>query len=165
MEETRNNCQSPLVWGSMQDLISWCFNDHENGEESAQNWNPAVPARSPCSRKHMYRPVWSLPMNIWMIQRKTEWKCNGQMKPKPSSLASTQLAVFEGGGMLPMTPRTPSPPSNIEVETLYFGGVFMLRGQDNCTACTLLALTCAARFRAANLLAYFNHIIIWLKKK
>ncbi len=28
---------------------------------------------------------------------------------KSSSLASTQLAVFGGGGMLPMTPRTPSP--------------------------------------------------------
>ncbi len=33
-----------------------------------------------------------------------------------------------------MTPRTPSPPSNIEVETLRFGGVFQQRGQDNCTA-------------------------------
>ncbi len=33
--------------------------------------------------------------------------------------------------MLPMTPRTPSPPSNMEVETLCFGGVFLLRGQDN----------------------------------
>ncbi len=28
-----------------------------------------------------------------------------------------------------MTPITPSPPSNMEVETLYFGGVFLLRGQ------------------------------------
>ncbi|XP_073701017.1 coagulation factor XIII B chain-like isoform X1 [Garra rufa] len=35
------------------------------------------------------------------------------MRPKSSSLVSTQLAVF-GGGLLPMTPRTPSPPSNIE---------------------------------------------------
>ncbi len=35
--------------------------------------------------------------------------------------------------MLSMTPRIPSPPSNMEVETLYFGGVFLLRGQDNCT--------------------------------
>ncbi len=33
-----------------------------------------------------------------------------------------------------MTPRTPSPPSNMEVETLCFRGVFLLRGQDNCTA-------------------------------
>ncbi len=36
--------------------------------------------------------------------------------------------------MLPMTPRTPSPPSNMEVETLCLGGVFLLRGQYNCTA-------------------------------
>ncbi len=56
------------------------------------------------------------------------------MRPKSSSLASTQLAMFGGGEMLPMTPRTPSPPSNMELETLCFGGVFLLRGQDNCTA-------------------------------
>ncbi len=37
MEETQNNCQFPSDWGSMQDLTSWSFNDHENGEESAQN--------------------------------------------------------------------------------------------------------------------------------
>ncbi len=36
MKETQNNCQSPSVWGSMQDLTSWSFKDHENGEESAQ---------------------------------------------------------------------------------------------------------------------------------
>ncbi len=30
--------KSPSVWGSMQDLTSWSFNDHENGEESAQNY-------------------------------------------------------------------------------------------------------------------------------
>ncbi len=78
----------------------------------------------------MYRPLGSLPM----IQRRTGWKCCGQMRPISSSLASTQLAVLGGGGMLPMTPRTPSPPSNMEVETLCFRGVFLLRGQDNCTA-------------------------------
>ncbi len=32
---------------------------------------------------------------IWMIQRRTGWKCCGQMRPKSSSLASTQLAVLE----------------------------------------------------------------------
>ncbi len=69
-----------------------------------------------------------------MIQRRTGWKCCGQMRPKSSSLASIQLTVFGGGGMLAMTPRTPSPPSNMEVETLCFRGVFLLRGQDNCTA-------------------------------
>ncbi len=40
--------------------------------------------------------------------------------------------------MLPMTPRTPSPPSNMEVEALCFGGVFLLGGQDNCTASNLV---------------------------
>ncbi len=38
MEEKINNCQSPSDWGSMQDLTSWSFNDHENGEGSAQNY-------------------------------------------------------------------------------------------------------------------------------
>ncbi len=33
----QNNCQSPSDWGSMQDL-TLSFNDHENGEESAQNY-------------------------------------------------------------------------------------------------------------------------------
>ncbi len=33
----KHNCQSPSDWGSMQDLTSWSFNDHESGEESAQN--------------------------------------------------------------------------------------------------------------------------------
>ncbi len=42
-------------------------------------------------------------------------------------------SCLEGGGMLPMTPRTPSPPPNMEVETLCFGGFFLLRGEDNCT--------------------------------
>uniref|UniRef100_A0A4W5KLZ8 NACHT LRR and PYD domain-containing protein n=1 Tax=Hucho hucho TaxID=62062 RepID=A0A4W5KLZ8_9TELE len=38
MEETQKNCQSPSAWGSMQDLTLWSCNDHENGEESAQNY-------------------------------------------------------------------------------------------------------------------------------
>src|SRR4029434_6492907 len=45
----------------------------------------------------------------------------GQMRPKSSSLASTRLAAFGGGRMLNMTPKTPSPPSSMEVETLCFG--------------------------------------------
>ncbi len=55
--------------------------------------------------KKAHELVWSLPM----IQRRTGWKCCGQMRPKSIFLASTQLAVFGGGGMLHMTPRTPSP--------------------------------------------------------
>ncbi len=133
----------------MKDLTSWSFSDHENGEDSAQNytsmisrqlapysprkhlvthnavkdWNPAAPARFLSSRKHMYRPVWSLPM----IQRRTGWKCCGQMRTKCSSLASTQLAVFGGGGML-LSPRTPSPPSYMEVKTLCVWGCFSAKG-------------------------------------
>ncbi len=38
---------------------------------------------------------------------------------------------FEEGGCCPWTS---SPLSNTEQETLCFGGVFLLRGQDNCTA-------------------------------
>ncbi len=34
----QNNCRSPSVWDSMQDLTSWSFNDHVNGEEPAQNY-------------------------------------------------------------------------------------------------------------------------------
>ncbi len=84
-----------------------------------------------------------------MIQRRTGWKCCGQMGPKSSSFASTQLAVFGGGGMLPMIPRTPSPLSNMEVETLCFGGVFLLSGPDNCTASKGRWMgTCTVKVRA-----------------
>ncbi len=107
MEETQNNS------------ISLLLGLH------ARSHLVAAPARSPCSRKHMYHLKFANDSKV---------RCCGQMRPKSSSLASTQLAVFGGGGMLPMTSRTPSPPSNMEVETLCFGGVFLLRGQDNCTA-------------------------------
>ncbi len=71
------------------------------------------------------------------------------MRPKYSSLASSQFAVFGGGGMLPMTQRTPSPLSNMEMDKLRFGGVFQLRGQDNCTASKeRLTGQCSVRGRA-----------------
>ncbi len=38
MDKTQNNSQFLSVWGSMQDFTSWSFNDHENSEESAQNY-------------------------------------------------------------------------------------------------------------------------------
>ncbi len=38
MDETLNSRQSPSDWGSMQDLTSCSLNDHENGEESVQNY-------------------------------------------------------------------------------------------------------------------------------
>ncbi len=138
MEETQNNGQSPSVWSSMQDFTSWSFNDHKNGEKSAtaativtkktidntlrhEGLKSCSAHKVPLLKKAHVRPVWSLPM----IQRRTGWKCCGQMRPKSSSLASTQLnsLCLEEEEMLPMTPRTPSPLSNMEVETLYFGGV------------------------------------------
>src|SRR4029434_10976442 len=64
-----------------------------------------------------------------------DWETGcGQMRPKSSSLASTRLAAFGGGRMLNMTPRTPSPPSSMEVETLCFGAVSLPRVQDDSTA-------------------------------
>ncbi len=66
-----------------------------------------------------------------------------------------------------MTPRTPSPPSNMEVETLCFGGVFLLRGQDNCTAskgrwtgpCTVRAraLKASKGIENGSWMGYFQH--------
>ncbi len=116
----QNNCQSPSDWGSMQDLTSWRFNDHENGEESAQNYTEdlvndlkaagtivtkktigntlrseglkSCSARKvPLLKKAHVQADWSLPM----IQRRTGWKCCGQMRPKSSSLASTHSPCLE----------------------------------------------------------------------
>src|SRR4029434_8014143 len=56
--------------------------------------------------------------NEHLNDSKEYWETGcGQMRPKSSSLASTRLAAFGGGRMLNMTPRTPSPPSSMEVET------------------------------------------------
>ncbi len=83
----------------------------------------AAPARSPCSRKHMYSPS---EVCQWFRGELGEsvvvrWDQNQALWHQP------QLPVF-GGGMLPMISRTPSPPSNMEVETLCFWAVFLLRG-------------------------------------
>ena len=55
----------------------------------------------------MYRPIWSLPKNTWMIRRRLGRRWCSQMRPKKSYLASTRLAVFGGREMLSTTPRTP----------------------------------------------------------
>ncbi len=93
-----------------------------------KDWNPAAPARSRCSRKHMYRPVWSLPM----IHKRTGWKCCGQIKIKLFGINSTHRVWRRRNAAY--DPKNTIPTSNMEVETLCFGGVFLLRGQDNCTA-------------------------------
>ncbi len=64
-----------------------------------------------------------------MIERRTGWKCCGQMRPKSNSTRRVwrrRNAAYD--------PKNTIPTSNIEVETLCLGGVFLLRGQGNCTA-------------------------------
>ena len=97
---------------------------------------PKVTANLPWSgapRKIFAKDLWSLPKNTWMIRRRLGRRWCGQMRPKWSYLASTRLAVFGGREMLSTTPRTPSPLWSMEVETLCFGGVSQLRGQDDFT--------------------------------
>ncbi|KAI4892468.1 hypothetical protein NFI96_012566 [Prochilodus magdalenae] len=54
--------------------------------------------------------------------RETGRRCCGQMRPKLSTLASTQLDIFEERKIQNMTLRTPSPPSSMVVEALCFWG-------------------------------------------
>ena len=51
-------------------------------------------ARFLCWRRHMYRPIWSLPKNTWMIRWRLGRRWCGQMRPKYNYLASTWLAVW-----------------------------------------------------------------------
>ena len=140
MEEVQDDGQSPSVWSSMQDLTSWGINDHEEGEGSAQNCTVSKKTISNTLHREGLKSCSTVKVpllkkahiharlkfaNEYLNDSEDNWgKCFGQMRPKWSSLASTQLAVFGGGGMLPMTPRTPSPPSNMEVETLCLGVFF-----------------------------------------
>lgn len=76
------------------------------------SWNFAGPA-------NLKKAILSLPVSIWMIQSRLGRKFSGQM--------------FGGSEMLSMTQRTPSLHSSMEVETLYFGAVFLSTVQDNFT--------------------------------
>ncbi len=153
-KKTQNNCQSPSVWGSMKHLSSWSYNDHENGEESVQNytggpyqwsqsswdhshqrktitlythyfvknWNNAAPARSPCLKKTQ----WTARLKSTNDSEENGWKCCGQMRPKSSSLASTQTRhVWRRKGCC-LWPKNTSPPSNMEVETITLWAVVFL---------------------------------------
>lgn len=56
------------------------------------------------------------------------------MRPKLNSLALSRLVSFGGREMLNTVPRTTSPPSSTEVETLCVGAVSSLGAQDDFTA-------------------------------
>ncbi len=59
-------------------------------------------------------------------------------------------------------PKSTSPPSNMEVETLCFGGVFLLRGQDNCTASKGRWMgPCTVRARALNQPGHWKRVVDW----
>lgn len=57
-------------------------------------------------------------LNISMSQRRTGWKCCGQMRPKLSYLASAQLAVFEGGWIAAYDSKNTVPTVKHEVENI-----------------------------------------------
>ncbi len=86
------------------------------------------PQGPPCSRKHMYRHVWSLPMNIWMIQRRTVWKCcwSDETEIELFGINSTRRVWRRRNAAY--YPRTPSPPSNMEVENIMLWGYFSVTG-------------------------------------
>jgi len=67
-----------------------------------------------------------------ITQRRVGKKCCGEMRPKLSSLASTQLAVFGDREMLTMTPRTPSQQSSTEAEACFWA-VSLVRVQNEFT--------------------------------
>ncbi len=115
MEETQNNCQSPLDWGSMQDLTAWSFSDHEKGEESAQNYTCKVICQ-------WFRGKLGESVVVRWDQNPALWH-----QLNSPCLEEEECCLWPQD-------HHPHQNSNMEVETLYFGCIFLLRGQDNCTA-------------------------------
>ncbi len=96
-----------------------------------KDWNLAAPSSTPCPRKHMYRPVWSLPM----IQRRTGWKCCGQMRPNQAFWHQLNSPCLEEEEECCLWHWEHHPHRQTwRLKHYALGVFFMLRRQDNCTA-------------------------------
>ncbi len=90
-EETQNNCQSPSDCGSIQDLTSWSFTDHENGEESAQTYTGGSCQWYQGSRDHSHQE------NNWWhtTPRRTEILQHPQGPPAQESTCTVPSEVCQ----------------------------------------------------------------------
>ncbi len=113
----------------LKEIISW-WNDQTIGNT---DWNHAAPARSPSSRKHMYKPV-------WVCQWTSEWLEENWVKVLWSDETKIKLFGINLSRRVWRRRNAQYDPKNT-IPTVKHGGgnimlwgVFLLRGQDNCTA-------------------------------
>ncbi len=85
------------------------------------------------TQKRVIKSTFTGRLKLPMIQRRTGWKCCVRWDQNRALWHQLNSPCWRRRNAA-MTPRTPSPPSNMEVETLCFGGIFLLTGHDNCTA-------------------------------
>ncbi len=137
MEETQYNWD----WVSTQDLTSWSLNDHENGEESAQNytrgshqwspgkqlithyavkdWNPAVPTSSPAQESTLRREgLKSCSAHKLPCSRKhtTPWRTEILQCPQAPLLKKAHYAVKDWNPAVPTS--SPAQESTLRREGL-----------------------------------------------
>ncbi len=140
------NVNLPSVWGSMQDLPSWSFNDHENVRNQLRTTredlvNDLKAAGTIVTKKTICNSLRSWKTEILqhpqgpLAQESTclklanyseeNWvKVLWSDETKIQLFVINSIAVFGGKGMLPVNPKNTIPPSNMEVETCL--GVFFL---------------------------------------
>ncbi len=144
----------------MQDLTSWSFNDHENSEESAQNYMGDlvnlvnIKASGTIVTKktigNTLRREGLKSSNAHKVSLLKKAHVQAHLKFANDSVENwvkvlwsdeTKIKLFGYNSIrcvwtrrnAAYDPKNTIPTSNMEVETLCFVGVFMLRGQNNCT--------------------------------